>query len=117
MSSIGDRLRKIRKERKLTQKQIGDYLGMSESGYGYYEQGTRKPSNETIKKLAKKYNVSVAYLLCETDDPTPSDSDTYNPLHEIDQILKELKIKDIFFHDIEAWKNFTPEDVEELRKH
>ena len=41
----------------------------------------------------------------------------FNPLKKIKKIIKKLGLEGLFFQDIEAWKNFTPEDVEELRKH
>lgn len=71
MSILSERLRKLRLKHKLTQKQVADYLGISESGYGYYEQGRNEPSLKALKLLATKYNVSVAYLTGETDDPQP----------------------------------------------
>lgn len=71
MSILSERLRYLRKKHKLTQKQVAEYLGITESGYGYYEQGRNQPSLETLSKLAAKFNVSVSYLTGETDDPNP----------------------------------------------
>ncbi|MDQ0186369.1 transcriptional regulator with XRE-family HTH domain [Cytobacillus kochii] len=65
MSILSERLRELRKKHKLTQKDLGDFLGISESGYGYYEQGRNEPSLESLKKLASKYEVSVSYLTGE----------------------------------------------------
>ncbi|ASV70000.1 helix-turn-helix domain-containing protein [Cytobacillus kochii] len=62
---LSERLRELRKKHKLTQKDLGDFLGISESGYGYYEQGRNEPSLESLKKLASKYEVSVSYLTGE----------------------------------------------------
>lgn len=134
MADLKDRLRELRKKHKFTQKDLGDFIGISESAYGFYEQGRNEPSLETVRKLADKYNVSVAYIMGETDKPyfgiekngqmyidvdklTDDKPKKYDPLNEINKMLDEFGIGDIFFHDIEAWKNFTPEDVEELRKH
>ncbi|MGG0718729.1 helix-turn-helix transcriptional regulator [Robertmurraya massiliosenegalensis] len=68
MSILAERLKKIRKQHKLTQKDVADFLGMTESGYGYYEQDRNKPSLITLKKLAEKYNVSVSYFTDEADE-------------------------------------------------
>ncbi|MGG3803122.1 helix-turn-helix domain-containing protein [Metabacillus fastidiosus] len=70
MSILAERLRKLRKEHKLSQKDVADFLGISESGYGYYEQDRNEPSIKTLRLLANKYSVSVAYLTGETDDPS-----------------------------------------------
>ena len=51
MASIKDRLRALRKLHKLTQKDVCDFLGISESAYGYYKQGRNEPSLKAIKSL------------------------------------------------------------------
>ena len=63
-------------------------------------------------------NVSTDYLLGRTEkkEQIIVDED-FNPLKEIEEMTKKLGLEGLFFHDIDAWKNFTPEDVEELRKH
>jgi len=65
---ISKRLRALRKERKLLQRDIAKYLNITTSAYGYYEQGKRRADAETIKKLADFFNVSTDYLLGRTDD-------------------------------------------------
>jgi transcriptional regulator with XRE-family HTH domain len=70
MPEIKDRLRNLRKTHKYTQKDVANFLGISESAYGYYEQGRNEPSIEAVKKLAEKYNVSSSYILCETENPS-----------------------------------------------
>ena len=58
---LSEKLRKIRKQHKKTQKDVADFLGITESGYGYYEQGRNKPSIETLEKLSELYNVPFDY--------------------------------------------------------
>lgn len=48
--AIGENIRKIRKEKKLTQKELGKLCGMSEAQIGQYENGLRNPKMETLKK-------------------------------------------------------------------
>ena len=57
----------LRKERGLLQKDIADFLNISKSAYGYYEQGRNEPDIQTIMRLADFYQVSVDYLLGKTD--------------------------------------------------
>lgn len=113
-----ERLKEARLKNKLTQEGLAKKMKVTKGTISNYENGHSTPSNEMLADLANILDVDTDYLLGLSDIPSKSvENNTYNPLYEIDKILSELKIKDIFFHDIEAWKNFTPEDVEELRKH
>lgn len=63
MVEFGDRLRQLRKEKNLTQKQLADLIGVKNSVISFYEVGDRVPSPEVIKKLAASLHVSSDYLL------------------------------------------------------
>ena len=67
MSIVPQRLKELRKEFKLTQADVAKYLNISESAYGYYEQGRNEISIGNVQLLAEKYGVSVAYILGETN--------------------------------------------------
>ncbi|MFP5109682.1 helix-turn-helix domain-containing protein [Neobacillus sp. C211] len=56
---IGSRLKELRKQKKMTLKEVGDYLSLTGVAVSAYEKGTRKPSPNTIEKLADLYDVSV----------------------------------------------------------
>lgn len=56
---IGENIKKIRKEKKISQKQLGVLCGMSESQIGAYENGYRSPKFETVLKIANALEVSV----------------------------------------------------------
>lgn len=64
---ISNRLKELRQEKDLLQKDIANYLNISTSAYGFYEQGKRTPDTEIIKKLSEFFNVSLDYLLGKTD--------------------------------------------------
>ncbi|OCB00423.1 helix-turn-helix domain-containing protein [Clostridium beijerinckii] len=64
---LKDRLKELRLERDLLQKDIAQILNLTTSAYGYYEQGKRVPDSETIKILSNFYNVSSDYLLGMSD--------------------------------------------------
>ncbi len=57
------RLRELRKARNLTQKQVGDVLGITDQSYSRYETGEREPSLESLLKLSDLFGVTVDYLL------------------------------------------------------
>ncbi len=58
-----DNLRKIRKEREMTQKDVCKILNVSLNGYASWEQGRTEPDIKTIVKLCKIFDVSADYLL------------------------------------------------------
>lgn len=68
MSDFTTRLKNLRTEKKLTQSEVAQKLGIATSTYSNYEQGTRFPDKQTLINLANFYKVSIDYLLGETDE-------------------------------------------------
>ncbi|CAG5161202.1 transcriptional regulator [Streptococcus pneumoniae] len=66
-----ERLKKLRKKEKLTQKDIATFLNISQPAYQQFESGKKKMNLETMEKLADYFNVSTDYLLGKTDIPEP----------------------------------------------
>lgn len=62
------RLRELRKNRGLRQKDIAEKIGVSPQSYGYYENGINKPDPEMLIKLANFFQCSTDYLLGREDD-------------------------------------------------
>lgn len=63
MVDFGNRLRRLRKERKLTQKELAGRIGVKNSVISFYEVGDRTPSLEVLVKLSKALHVSTDVLL------------------------------------------------------
>lgn len=63
MKIFQSRLIEQRKLNKITQRQISDYLQISQPSYVRYENGTSEPSLENLVKIADFFDVSVDYLL------------------------------------------------------
>ncbi|HIS87085.1 MAG TPA: helix-turn-helix transcriptional regulator [Candidatus Caccenecus avistercoris] len=66
-----NRLKDLREDKDLLQKDIAKYLNMSQTGYSKYEVGTNDIPTEILKKLASYYETSIDYLLCLTDERKP----------------------------------------------
>jgi transcriptional regulator with XRE-family HTH domain len=66
---FNDKIKKLRKQLKLTQKQIAVLIEISERNYQDLEYGIKKPSFDTLIKLCDCLNVSADYLLGRTDKP------------------------------------------------
>ncbi|MED0675827.1 helix-turn-helix transcriptional regulator [Aneurinibacillus thermoaerophilus] len=101
MAELKQKLRELRKKHKLTQKEVADFLGITESAYGYYEQGRNEPSLDTIRKLANKYEVSIAYLIGESTDNSAHESS-----HSIQVSGQNIKLSSAEF-----------QVLQEMRKH
>ena len=65
------RIRDLREDNDLKQKEIADYLMCDQSLYSKYERGERDLPLEYAAKLADYYGVSIDYLLCRTSIKTP----------------------------------------------
>ena len=64
---MGDKLKSLRTDKKMTQKQVADRIGLAISAVSSYESGTRYPSYDVLVRLAHIFRVSTDYLLGMTD--------------------------------------------------
>ncbi len=60
---INEKLKQLRKEKGVSQKEISSAIGITLSAYSNYEQGIREPSIDIIIKLCKYFKVSADYLI------------------------------------------------------
>ncbi len=65
------RIRDLREDRDLKQRELAEYLNCSQQVYSNYELGQRDIPSETLIRLSRFYRVSVDYILGLTDDPRP----------------------------------------------
>jgi transcriptional regulator with XRE-family HTH domain len=63
MNSVSEAIKKARKSKGLTQKDLGNLLGVSEVMIGQYERGVRNPKIEMLSKIAAALNVPLTSLL------------------------------------------------------
>ena len=69
MIKLYERIRNFREDRDLTQKQVAEMLGMSQTGYSKYETGENDIPTQILIRLADYYNTTTDYLLGRTDNP------------------------------------------------
>ena len=63
-----DRIRSLREDKDIFQREIAEYLNCSQVTYSRYELGTRDIPTQVLISLAKFHNTSVDYLLGLTDN-------------------------------------------------
>ena len=67
----GNRLRDLREDHDLAQKQLADLLNIHQTTYSDYELGRVNIPVTSLHTLADFYNVSIDYLLCRTNTKKP----------------------------------------------
>lgn len=65
------RIRELREDHDLTQRQLATYLNITQPQYFRYEQGYRDIPTDLLIALAKKYQTSTDYILGLTNNPKP----------------------------------------------
>lgn len=65
------RIRDLREDKDLSQKEIARILNMSQTGYSKYEVGTNDVPTKILIQLANFYNTSVDYILGLTNEIKP----------------------------------------------
>ena len=63
----GERLKNLRQQKKVSQKEPAAYLGISVRGYQFYESEVNEPNIKMLVALADFYGVSIDYLVGRTD--------------------------------------------------
>jgi transcriptional regulator with XRE-family HTH domain len=100
---FGKRLRELRKEKKLTMKELGKKFNLAESTISGYENENRKPDMDIIKQFADFFETSVDYLLGRTNDPSISKVVTYNS--EVETLI------------LESLEGLSEDQIKEVKKH
>ena len=102
-----ERLKSMRLEAKLTQKELAEKLKIGQNTYSYWEKGIRKPVGENLNKLANFFNVSTDYLLGNTDNRNASNID--DVLEKSLNTFKSFDGKPMSDHDREKIREILKE--------
>lgn len=65
---FSERLKNLRKQAHLTQVDVASKLGISQPAYASWERGIKKPTQENLVKIAQALNVSIDYLVGNSDE-------------------------------------------------
>lgn len=99
------RIKDLREDRDLLQKDVAEFLNVSQTNYSKYELGKVTIPSSTLEKLALYYNTSVDYILGLTNNPEPYERASKNSTTQ-SQILT-INTKDLSENDIEDIKKFV----------
>lgn len=65
--TFGERLKILRKEKNISQEELGNKIGVARTSVANYETDRNFPTSEVLEKLSDVFNVSIDYLLCKSD--------------------------------------------------
>ena len=65
---FSERLKELRKQAHLTQVELAGKLGIVQSSYADWERGRKKPTQDNLVKIAQVLNVSVDYLVGNSEE-------------------------------------------------
>jgi transcriptional regulator with XRE-family HTH domain len=95
-------LKKLRVDHNMTRQEVAKKLGISAQAYGNYENGRRDPSIDALKKIAELYNVSIDFIVGNSQDKVQegnnvlllnTDGLTQANIQEIKQYINFLRYK------------------------
>lgn len=112
---LGKRLKELRGDR--SQKEIADFLGITETGYGHYERGSRSPDPKAIGQLADFFNVSTDYLLGRDnskDTPEKAFESALSDNPELLEFWKELSQRDDLQLMFKQARKLSPESIRKV---
>ena len=93
-SKIAIRIKELRNEKGITQKQLAEFTGLSCGTIVGYENSMREPNSRAMAQLEKYFNVSGAYLRGDTDNKEATFSwDDESFMSEIFSSIPDLVIK------------------------
>ena len=104
---LGEKIKKYREEKKMTQVEVADVLGVKPATISKYEAGTLEPNIQSLKKLAELFGVSVDELLKEDE----FDISKINVL-EVLREQKEMKLKGNLYHNTQIIFAYNTNHIE-----
>ncbi|MCC5467662.1 helix-turn-helix domain-containing protein [Pelosinus baikalensis] len=87
---LGERLKQLREQKKLTQQELADALNISRGTYAHYEINRREPDDSTKLKIADFFDVTTDYLLGRTDEPNTVKKIQTIAAHRTDDPMSDL---------------------------
>lgn len=100
MKVFAERLRSLRSDRGLSQRNVASVLNISQASYQCYENGSKMPVANKLPTLATLFNVSLDYLFGRIDEPRLPDKETLKIAREL-QAYRSGKQTDTNHSDLE----------------
>lgn len=106
---LGEKIKLYRESKNMTQGEVADILGVKSATISKYEAGTLEPNIESLKKLARLFDVSIDELLKEDDEKF--DVSKVNVL-EVLREQKDMKLKGNLYHNTQITFAYNTNHIE-----
>lgn len=90
MGTLGNRLKSLRQEKGLTQKEVAKLIGTTDVSIGRYEMDARVPKADILNSLAKLYDVEIDYLLTGKESKEYESALNNRDKKDIEKDLKKI---------------------------
>lgn len=110
---IGAKINKLRLEKKLSMRELGEKIGISHAHISKLESGINSPSVDLLEKLADFFNIDITYFFSNEEDENFLENES-EIIYEHDLSLESLKGK---YNLNIAGRPATDEEIEEVIKH
>lgn len=68
--TLGERIKELRKQRHMTQESLAAKMNVTKGTVSTWERNSRRPGFETLNELCDLFDVNLAYLIGQSDDPS-----------------------------------------------
>ncbi len=109
---LGEKIKLYRENKKMTQLEIAEYLGVKPATISKYESGTLEPNIESLKKIAELFGISIDELL--KDEESQFDINKINILTVLRE-QKDMRLKGNLYHNTQIIFSYNTNHIEGSR--
>lgn len=96
MNTVGERIKKLRTDNKLTQKEFAERIGVGRSTLAGYETNQIEPSLNVVFKIASEFGIRPSYFLRTMIVEYPKADDKVDILSKLDDLMELVSTQDVY---------------------
>ena len=108
-----NRIKRLRKEAGISQKKLGDELGVAQTTISAWESGRNEPDYDSIRKMAEILTTSPDYLMGYNSDGIPEDIKKINIATAVKENLTSQMRQNKFNNELPPEDDVDPDEIEE----
>ena len=111
-----NRIKELRKQKKITQKELAKHLKIADSTLSYWEQGKYEPDIKSLKMLSSYFNASIDYILCSDIPKAEQLGKSVDSVVGEDKTLYNVNIENAILNRCEFYE-LTEAEVDKLAEY
>lgn len=96
LDTVGERIKHLRKNNNLTQKEFAERIGISRSTLAGYETNQIEPSLNVVFKISSEFGVRPSYFLRTMCVEFPKEADNIDIISKLDELMDIISSQDVF---------------------